>query len=100
MLGDPGDRPQAVGDEAQDRPDEEPDNPDARYLAQRNHRAAEDRRALSTNLVRELKGADRAMAPEPVPQDQPDTPGERELSTFPAREGHIQLRRRDERATG
>jgi len=29
-----------------------------------------------------------------------DTPGERELSTFPAREGHIQLRRRDERATG
>jgi hypothetical protein len=41
----------------QDRPQEEPDNPDARYLAQKNHKAAEDTRTLDTNLVRNSAGA-------------------------------------------
>jgi TonB family protein len=41
----------------QDRAEEEPDNAEARYLAQKNHKAAEDSRTLDTNLVRNSKGA-------------------------------------------
>jgi outer membrane biosynthesis protein TonB len=40
----------------QDLGDEEPDNQEARYLAQKNHRAAEDTSSNNTNLVRDLRG--------------------------------------------
>lgn len=54
----------------QDRPEDEPDNPDAHYLAQKNHRAKEETRALDTNLVRELPG----------PAARPSSPSENQLS--------------------
>ncbi len=44
----------------QDRPEEEPDNPEARYLAQKNHRTVEDTRTLATNLVQNVAGGERA----------------------------------------
>ena len=40
-----------------DQPTDEPDNADAHFLAQKNHRALEETRALDTNLVREMKGS-------------------------------------------
>jgi TonB family protein len=40
----------------QDKFPDEKDNADAKYLAQKNHRAARDTRALDTNLVRDMKG--------------------------------------------
>jgi TonB family protein len=46
----------------QDRFAEEADNPDARYLAQKNHRAKEESRAKSTNLVRETESDSRPLS--------------------------------------
>ncbi|HEX2573286.1 MAG TPA: energy transducer TonB [Polyangia bacterium] len=54
----------------QDLGDEEPDNQDARYLAQKNHRAAEDTSALDTNLVKDLR---------PKTQERLSTPSENQL---------------------
>ena len=54
----------------QDLGDEEPDNADARYLAQKNHRAAEDTSSLNTNLVRDLRGKT---------AERPSTPSENQL---------------------
>ncbi|MSP60289.1 MAG: TonB family protein [Myxococcales bacterium] len=60
----------------QDRPDDEPDNADANYLAQKNHRATLDTTTANTNLVRNKAGEDRpASAPS---ENQAENPGEKE----------------------
>ena len=38
----------------------EPDNTEAHYLSQKNHRVQQETRAESTNLIREVQGKDRA----------------------------------------
>jgi TonB family protein len=44
----------------QDRFEDEADNPDARFLGQKNHRTAVETQARQTNLIREVDGANRA----------------------------------------
>jgi TonB family protein len=54
---------------------EEPDNAEAKYLAQTNHRAAQDTRMESTNLIRESNGAERTSQ---ANENQDKNAGERE----------------------
>jgi TonB family protein len=58
----------------QDKFEEERDNPDAHYLAQRNHRAQKETRTEATNLVREVESP-HANASEPSENQQPDVGG-------------------------
>jgi TonB family protein len=59
-------------------PDEE-DNPDAKYLAQKNHRAAEETRAKDTNLLRNVESEnDKASADDPNNQNRDPDPGAKE----------------------
>ena len=48
---------------SQDHFEEEKDNADAKYLAEKNHRVTEDTRTESTNLIRRAQGADHKSAP-------------------------------------
>ena len=59
----------------QDKFEEEKDNADAKYLAQKNHHVAEDTREESTNLIREAQGAKAKSAPS---ENQDPNAGERE----------------------
>jgi TonB family protein len=58
----------------QERPDEA-DNPDAKYLAQTNHRTQKETRMESTNLIRERAGAEQSTAPN---ENQDPKPGEKD----------------------
>jgi len=52
--------------------EDEADNPDAHFLAQKNHRAAEDRSARNTNLIREVESKNEATSePNENKSDQP-----------------------------
>lgn len=60
----------------QDKFPDEADNPDAKYLAQKNHRAAKDTRALQTNLVRDQR--DPTPAPTEKSNNEAPQPGMKE----------------------
>src|SRR5579871_4676624 len=72
----------------QDRPDDEPDNPDAHYLAQKNHRATVETRAENSNLVRNQKGDTAHPPSEPSPNQDPN-PGmkDRKIAELEQRKG-------------
>jgi TonB family protein len=70
-------------------PDEE-DNPDAKYLAQKNHRAAEETRAKDTNLLRNVESEnDKASADDPNNRNRDPDPGakEQKIAELQDREG-------------
>jgi TonB family protein len=60
----------------QDKFPDEADNPDAKYLAQKNHRAAEETRAKETNLLRNVESEnDKASADDPKNDNKDPDPG-------------------------
>lgn len=69
----------------QDQYQEEQDNPDARYLAQKNHRAQKDTEAVDTNLVRNQQG--QAASQESARQDPNIGAAERKIAELAEQEG-------------
>ena len=76
----------------QDRFEDEADNADAKFLAQRNHRAKEETRAKNTNLLHNRKGGEEApSAPSENQQPEPGMDGGTPAAGHITRIDHIVL---------